>query len=68
MGNVEFQYTRLYLKKYLVDNDDPRADNADFINSRGAEAEEAYEKAFLSGYTPNQAREVAMNVLMEGFE
>ena len=68
MSQVEFQYTRLYLKKYLVDNDDPRADNADFINSRGAEAEEAYEKAFLSGYTPNQAREVAMNVLMEGFE
>lgn len=68
MGKVEFQYTRLYLKKYLVDNDDPRADNADFINSRGAEAEEAYEKAFLSGLTPNQAREVAINVLMEGFE
>ena len=32
------------------------------------EAEEAYENAFLSGLTPNLAREVAMNVLMEGFE
>lgn len=24
MSQVEFQYTRLYLKKYLVDNNDPR--------------------------------------------
>lgn len=23
------QYTRLYLKKYLIDNDNPKADNAD---------------------------------------
>ena len=68
MSKIEFQYTRLYLKKYLVDNDDPKADDANFINSRGAEAEKAYEKAFLSGLTPNQAREVAMHVLMEGFE
>ena len=67
MSKIEFQYTRLYLKKYLVDNDDPRKDDADFINSRGAEAEEAYEKAFLSGLTPNQAKEIAMKVLMEGF-
>lgn len=66
MSKIEFQYTRLYLKKYLVDNGDPRQYDDDFINSRGAEAEEAYEKAFLSGLTPNQAREVAMNVLMEG--
>lgn len=65
MNKVEFQYTRLYLKKYLVDNDDPRKDDANFINSRGAAAEEAYEKAFLSGLTPNQAKEVAMKVLME---
>lgn len=68
MSKIEFQYTRLYLKKYLVDNDDPKAEDANFINSRGAEAEKTYEKAFLSGLTPNQAREVAMNVLMEGFE
>lgn len=68
MAKVDFNYYALYLKKYLVDNDDPRKDDADFINSRGAEAEEAYEKAFLTGLTPNQAREVAMNVLMEGFE
>ena len=61
MSKIEFQYTRLYLKKYLVDNGDPRQYDDDFINNR-----EAYEKAFLSGLTPNQAREVAMNVLMEG--
>ena len=68
MSKIEFQYTRLYLKKYLIDNDNPKADNADFINNRGAAAEEAYEKAFRSGLTPNQAREVAMHVLMEGIE
>ena len=56
MSKIEFQYTRLYLKKYLVEKDDPRADDDDFINSRGAEAEDAYEKAFLSGLTPNQAK------------
>lgn len=67
MSKIEFQYTRLYLKKYLVEKDDPRADDDDFINSRGAEAEDVYEKAFLSGLTPNQAKEVAMKVLMEGF-
>ena len=61
-------YARLYLKKYLVDNNDPRKDDDDFINSRGAESEEAYEKAFLSGLTPNQAREVAMATLLEGIE
>ena len=46
----------------------PKADNADFINNRGAAAEDAYEKAFRSGLTPNQAKEVAMKVLMEGIE
>jgi hypothetical protein len=68
MSKIDFQYTRLYLKKYLVDNDDPRKDDDDFINNRGAAAEEAYEKAFRSGLTPNQAKEVAMKVLMEGIE
>ena len=32
MSKIEFQYTRLYLKKYFVDNDDPRKDDDDFIN------------------------------------
>lgn len=68
MSKVEFLYTRLYLKKYLVDNNDPRKDDANFINSRGEEAEKTYEKAFLSGLTPNQAKEVAMKVLMEGLD
>lgn len=68
MSKIEFQYTRLYLKKYLIDNYDPKAADDDFINNRGAAAEEAYEKAFRSGLTPNQAKEVAIKVLMEGFE
>lgn len=68
MSKIEFQYTRLYLKRYLVDNGDPRQYDDDFINNRGAAAEEAYEKAFRSGLTPNQAKEVAMKVLMKGFE
>ena len=68
MSKIEFQYTRLYLKKYLVDNYDPKAADDDFINNRGAAAEEAYEKAFRSGLTPNQAKEVAIKVLMDGFE
>lgn len=68
MSKIEFQYTRLYLKKYLVDNGDPKQYDDDFINNRGAAAEEAYEKAFRSGLTPNQAKEIAVKVLMEGFE
>ena len=68
MAKVDFNYYALYLKKYLVDNDDPRKDDDDFINNRGAAAEEVYEKAFRSGLTPNQAKEVAIQVLMEGIE
>ena len=34
MAKVDFNYYALYLKKYLIDNDDPRANDTEFINDR----------------------------------
>ena len=39
----ELSYYRLYLKKYLVDTDDPRKDDEEFIESRADAASEEYE-------------------------
>lgn len=68
MSKIEFQYTRLYLKKYLVDNDDPRAHDAEFINDRADLAGQEYENNRLSGLEVFQAEELAMEVLMAGLD
>jgi hypothetical protein len=64
----DLSYYRLYLKKYLVDTDDPRKDVDDFIDSRAELAEHEFEDARRDGLTVNQALERAIAVLMEGVE
>ena len=68
MSKVDFNYYALYLKKYLVDNDDPRANDAEFINDRADLAGQEYETNRLSGLEVFQAEELAMEVLMAGLE
>ena len=68
MAKVDFNYYALYLKKYLVDNDDPRADDAEFINDRADLAGQEYENNRLSGLEVFQAEELAMEVLMSGLQ
>lgn len=65
---MDFSYYSLYLKKYLVDTDDPRKDVDDFIVSRAELAEMEYEDARRNGLTVNQAQERAIAVLMDGVE
>ena len=43
MAKVDFNYYALYLKKYLIDNDDPRANDAEFINDRADLAGQEFE-------------------------
>ena len=64
----ELSYYRLYLKKYLVDNDDPRKDVEDFIDSRADLAEVEFEECRRDGLIVDQAQERAITVLMEGVE
>ena len=68
MAKVDFNYYALYLKKYLVDNDDPRKDDAEFINDRADLAGQEYENNRLSGLEVFQAEELAMEVLMAGLD
>jgi hypothetical protein len=65
---MDFSYYSLYLKKYLVDTDDPRKDVDDFIVSRAELAEMEYEDTRRNGLTVNQAQERAIAVLMDGVE
>ena len=64
----ELSYYRLYLKKYLVDTDDPRKDVDDFIDSRAELAEVEFEERRRDGLTVNQTQECAIAVLMDGVE
>ena len=64
----ELSYYRLYLKKYLVDTDDPRKDVDDFIDSRAELAEREYEERRRDGLTVDQAQERAIAVLTDGVE
>ena len=68
MAKVDFNYYALYLKKHLVDNDDPRANDAEFINDRADLAGQEYESNRLNGLEVFQAEELAMEVLMAGLE
>jgi len=68
MAKVDFNYYALYLKKYLIDTDNPLADDAEFINDRADLAGQEYENNRLSGLEVFQAEELAMEVLMSGFE
>lgn len=66
MKKLNFNYFSLYLKKYLSDEGDPRADDVALLNEHGDVAVTALEDARRNGATVNQAEEEAMAVLMDG--
>jgi hypothetical protein len=62
---IEASYYGLYLLKYLIDTEDPRQHDHDFINSRADDAAGAFESERRAGATVDQAQEVAMKILMD---
>lgn len=58
-------YYKLYLKNYLREQNDVRADDDDFISSRSDWAEEVYEQSRREGLAVWQAQERAMRTLTE---
>ena len=65
---IEASYYGLYLLKYLKDTEDLRQHDHDFINSRSDDAAGAFEAERRAGATVDQAQEVAMKILMDGFD
>ena len=64
---IEASYYGLYLLRYLRDTEDPRQHDEVFINSQADDAAGTFERERLAGSTVDQAQEVAMRVLMDGF-
>ena len=65
---IEASYYGLSLLKYLKDTEDPRQHDHDFINSRADDAAGAFEGERRAVATVDQAQEVAMKILMDGFD
>ena len=65
---LEFNYFTLYLKKYLRDEGDPRADDVAFLNERGERAGIEAERCRKEGMTVDQSIEVGIHVLMSGLD
>lgn len=63
----ELSYYRLYLLRYLREQEDERATDEEFIDARSDAAEKEYEERRRDGLTVDQAQELAMAVLLEGF-
>ena len=66
--NMDANYYSNYLKDYLTEVNDQRKDDEDFISARADAASEEYEVQRRAGAPPPCAQELAMAVLMEGFE
>ena len=64
----DISYFALYLRKFLFDQGEERAQNEEFINDRADSAAAELERSMLSGLTFDQAQESAMAVLMDGME
>ena len=65
---IEASYYGLYLLKCLKDMDDPRQHDHDFLNSRADDAAAVFEGERPAGATVDQAQELAMKILMDGFD
>lgn len=61
----DLNYYALYLRHYLTDEDDPRANDEDFINGRADTAAAHFEECRLQGMSVDQAQECAMKVLLD---
>ena len=66
--DMDANYYSHYLRAYLTDAGDARKDDEDFISTRADAASEEYEVQCRGGAPPPCAQELAMAVLMEGFE
>ncbi len=66
--DMDANYYTTYLKAYLTDANDQRKDDVDFISARADAASEEYEVQRRVGAPPACAQELAMAVLMAGFE
>ena len=64
----ELSYYRLYLLRFLKEQEDERANDDEFIDARSDAAEIEYEERRRDGLTVDQAQECAMAVLLEGFD
>lgn len=62
----DLNYYALYLRKYLTEEEDPRANDTEFINGRADAAAAEFETRRLEGMTVDQAQESAMKVLTHG--
>lgn len=65
---MDGNYYSNYLRAYLTDVGDMRKDDEDFISTRADAASEEYEVQCRGGALPPCAQELAMAVLMAGFE
>ena len=65
---MDANYYSNYLRTYLTDAGDAQKDNEDFISARADAASEEYEVQRRAGAPPACAQELAMTVLMEGFD
>ena len=66
--NMDANYYSNYLRDYLADAGDVRKDDEDFITARADAASDEYEVQRRAGAPPPCAQELAMAVLMEGFD
>ncbi len=66
--DMDANYYSNYLRDYLTDAGDVRQDDEDFISARADAASEEYEVQRRAGAPPVCAQELAMKVLMAGFE
>lgn len=60
----DLNYYALYLRNYLTEEEDPRANDTEFISQRSDAAAAEYEIRRLEGMNVNQAQECAMSVLL----
>ena len=61
---ADLNYYALYLRNYLTEEEDPRANDTEFISQRSDAAAAEYEIRRLEGMNVNQAQECAMSVLL----
>ena len=61
---ADLNYYALYLRRYLTEEEDPRANDTEFISQRSDAAAAEYETRRLEGMTVEQAQECAMSVLL----
>ena len=64
----DMTYYKLYLKNYLREQNDLRADDDEFISSRSDRAEEVYEQGRREGLAVWQAQERAIRTLTEDLD